>query len=70
MASDLEKQIAKEAAELANAPKIPIRYFQPGPDKNTRCHFCGQLSDDLKLVEMIGWSRTLSREVLWWLTFR
>lgn len=52
MATDLEKQIAKEAEELASVKYVPIKHY--GPDKNTRCHFCGQLSDDLQLVERIG----------------
>lgn len=49
---NLAEQIEKEKAELKNVKYVPVA--QLGPDKNTRCHFCGQLSDDLELVEVIG----------------
>jgi len=37
--ADLEAQIAKEAEELANAPKLPVYV---GPMR--RCHFCGAIA--------------------------
>jgi hypothetical protein len=50
--NDLEKQIAKEKEQLANVKYVPIAQLKP--DKNMRCHFCGQLSDDLQLVGRVG----------------
>jgi hypothetical protein len=49
---NLAEQIEKEKQELKNVKYVPVA--QLGPDKNTRCHFCGQLSTELDLVEVIN----------------
>ena len=36
---ELVAQIAQEAKELADVPKIPVRQFYQGAV--ARCHFCG-----------------------------
>ena len=43
-------QIAREADALANAPLVPLHSGQNVP----RCHFCGQITTELTLVEGIG----------------
>jgi hypothetical protein len=54
MPNDIESQIQKEAEEIANAPKIPVSQLQPHDMGNSgRCSFCGRISGNLVLVEVI-----------------
>ena len=48
----LDAQIAQEAAEIQNAPKIPVSQLQP-MGAGGRCSFCGSLSPNLVLVEVV-----------------
>lgn len=52
MASEeLDKQIAAEAKEIQEAPKMPLQ--QPRTTgMSGRCGWCGKFSDDLVLVEV------------------
>ena len=43
----LAAQVAQEKAEIATAPRVPR-----GPALS-RCHFCGQLTDNAQLVETL-----------------
>jgi len=45
---DLEKQIARERAEIENAPVIPVT-----SGHRIRCSFCGQLAKELQYVETV-----------------
>jgi hypothetical protein len=47
----LESQIANERSEIENAPKVPLRQYQPTSGLAGRCHWCGRISSDLVLVE-------------------
>jgi hypothetical protein len=57
---DLEAQIAQEKRAIDGAVKVPVTQY--GPDKSQRCHWCGQLSDDLQRVEVLhGYERHKGR---------
>jgi hypothetical protein len=49
----LEDQIAREKAELENAPKIPLASLLSKGGPKGRCSWCGQFSQDLVYVDTI-----------------
>lgn len=48
MTTDLEKQVEREAQEIQQAQPV-----HPGPP-SVRCHWCGQLAQQITLVEVVN----------------
>ena len=54
--SGLDAQIAKERAELINAPKVPVSQLQKQSQARGqagRCAWCGKFSQDVVYVDTI-----------------
>lgn len=61
--TDLEAQVAAEAKQIEKAPKIPLAKLQPQSSGMAgRCHWCGRISSDLVLVEVIDGSERYKGE--------
>jgi hypothetical protein len=51
--NELDAQIKAEAAQIQNAPKIPVRQLQPQTTGLAgRCSWCGRFSTNLQLVDV------------------
>ena len=45
---ELKKQIEQERSEIVNAPRVYSGAL------NTRCHFCGAVGGEVKVVEVLN----------------